>query len=127
MKTGMILALVSGILALLIGVLLTLVAVVVGGSAGAFGASGLAAKSALVAVLLLGLPIMVIIGGALAHSSPKAATVLTGLPGLVIVLLGLQDPEKAWFLLVLGVMMVAAAYLIYSGSKSAPVGGASEV
>lgn len=120
MKTGMILAIVSGIIALLFGVVMTLFVGVIGGAAGAVGASDVMAMSALMAVVFLGLPIMAIVGGALAHSNPKPATYLAGLPGVAFILFGIQDVENVWVFIILGAMMLAAAYFIYSGSK-APV------
>lgn len=118
MKIGMTLALVSGIITLLIGLILTLLVGAVGGTAGAMGASGVVAKSGVAMLVLLGLPIMVIVGGALAFNSPKAAVWLTGLPGALIVLAGMFDPERTVLLIVLGGAMVASAYFIYADPKS---------
>ena len=119
MKAGMILAIISGVIALIIGIVLTLFVGAIGGAAGAMGASDAAAKSGLAMLILLGLPIMCVVGGALAQSNPTAATWLTGLPGMAIVVSGFVDPEKGVLLIVLGGMMLLSALLIFKGSRAA--------
>lgn len=117
MKAGMTLAIISGVVALLFGVVMTLFVGAIGGAAGIFGASDAAAKSGIVMVVLLGLPIMCVVGGALANSNAKAATWLTGIPGLVIAGSGFVNPEKGVLLIILGGMMLLSSYFIFNGSK----------
>ena len=125
MKIGMTLALVSGILTLLVGVIGVLIVGTIGAGAGALGASGAAAKTGLFVIVLLGLPIMAIVGGAMAHSNPKAAIWLTGLPGVIIAGVGTFSMEFNALILFLGATMVVSAAFIYRASESA-VNQASE-
>lgn len=119
MRAGMVIGLVGGILMLLVGIVVVFMLGAAGGLAGVLGESGAAIGAGVGAALALGLPIMTIVGGALARTSPKAAAILIGLPGIVVVILGISAGlEKGVLFLGLGAFLLIGVFLIWRDMRS---------
>jgi hypothetical protein len=122
MKIGMILGLVGGVLALLFGVILALIGGVVGGVASQVGQGGAAAKSGLLVLASIGLPLMAIVGSAILNSNLKAGLICMVIPAVVIVVLAISSGGYA--LAVLGALIGAGAYFAWAeGNEKARAGG----
>ncbi len=120
-QAGMVIGIAGGVIALLIGVIFVFLFGALGGAAGMAGAGQTAVGSGLGALVSLGLPIMTIVGGALAKSNPKAALVLLGVPGAVLALFGLYAISNGGVLfLVLGGLFLVGAFLIYREVNATP-------
>ena len=119
MKLGMTFGLIGGVLGLLIGILIAFVGSAVGGVSSVFGSSSGVASGGIMAVVALGLPIAAIVGAALSFSKPPAAIWLMGLPGLILFGLG-TAAELNWLLMIIGALMIAGAYCVFSDSKTPP-------
>jgi hypothetical protein len=114
MKAGMIIGIAGGVVALLLGVVFVFVFGAVGGVAGAVGHSQGVMGSGIGILLSLGLPIMAIVGGALASSNPGPARILLGIPGAAFALLGLiMIADGGALFLVFGALFLLGAFLIH--------------
>ena len=117
MKLGMTFGLIGGVLGLLIGVLIAFVGSAIGGVGSVFGSTSGVASGGLMAVVALGLPITAIVGAALSPSKPQAAMWLMGLPGVAFLGLG-AAAELNWFLMIIGALLIAGVYCVFSDSQT---------
>ncbi|MEZ5731314.1 MAG: hypothetical protein R3D97_03200 [Paracoccaceae bacterium] len=109
MKLGMTLGLIGGILALLLGLVIAVMGSTVGGIASQFGQSGAVAKTGLLIVASLGLPVMAIVGAALLPNKTNMAVGLMAVPAALFLLAGLTGA---------GLLAVAISVLIGGGAAA---------
>jgi hypothetical protein len=121
-KIGMILGLVGGVLALILGVIIALVGGVVGGVASQVGQEGVAARSGLLVLGGIGLPLMAIVGSAILNTNLKAGLICMAIPAALIVLLAISSGGYA--LAALGALIGAGAYFAWAeGNGKVQAGG----
>lgn len=116
MKLGMTLGLIGGILALLLGLLIALMGSAVGGIASQFGQTGATAKSGLLVILSIGLPVMAIVGSALLPNKTSLAMILMAVPAAALILMGLTG--AGILPIVLGALIAGGAASGWNASKT---------
>lgn len=121
MKLGIIMGITGGILALLVGVITLGMAVFAGTVGGAMGSTRAVAGSGLVAIVSLGLPILSIVGGALAFKQPKAAVICMAIPAIALGVFGLGGIGEAGsgvlIILLPAILMGIGAISVLSGMR----------
>ena len=117
MRLGMTLGLIGGVIALLFGLVLALIGGAVGGAASQLGASGTVAKSALLTLVSIGLPVAAIVGSVMLPKNLNLGLLCMAVPAVVLVLFGAT--QGIWLFAILGALIGAGAYFGWA-DKSAP-------
>ena len=117
---GMVISIIAGVLALIIGVM---AASLMSGMAAiaseidAEGASQFAITGTLFSVLMVGVPLMCIVGGALAIAKPVVAVVLTAIPGVILIALNLTGQGANGVLIFIALGMLVGSLFIFLGHR----------
>ena len=117
---GMVISIIAGVLALIIGVM---AASLMSGMAAVAsemdveGAGQFAVTGTLFSVLMVGVPLLCIVGGALAIAKPVVAVVMTAIPGVILVALNLTGQGSSGLLIFLGLAMLVGSGFIFLGHR----------
>ena len=117
MRAGMILGIVGGVVALLFGLIVFGMGMAIGEAAGALGQTETQVRSNIVGVLGLVLPIMAIIGGAIASSNRSAACWMIGIPAAAFVYIAIDSQQMFFF--VIAAILALSVYLVATAKTDA--------
>lgn len=117
MRLGMTLGIIGGSLALVFGIIMAAIGTAIGGGATQLGASDVAARSGLMTVVSLAVPVSAIVGSVMLPKNLSLALVCMGIPAALLLGFGLMD--QVWLLVIMGALIAAGAYFGWADHKSA--------